>query len=133
MADAEHVDAHVRAALIVFGALLVLTGVTVAAWKWLHLSTPMTITVALLIATVKGSLVAAWFMHLIDEKKLIYSTLVVTVAFFFVLLLTPFITAGDPVAGTETPLPAHVESEGHHGDDHGDEHAEDTADDEAGH
>ena len=44
-------------------------------------------TVALLVALVKGSLVACYFMHLISEKKLIYAVLVLTVAFFVALLL----------------------------------------------
>ena len=35
---------------------------------------------ALFVATIKGSLVACYFMHLISEKKLIYAVLVVTVA-----------------------------------------------------
>ena len=35
-------------------------------------------TVALLVATIKGSLVACYFMHLISEKKLIYAVLALT-------------------------------------------------------
>ena len=56
---------------LVFGSLLVLTGFTVGAY-FLHLPTRTAIALALSIATVKGSLVAAWFMHLISERKLIY-------------------------------------------------------------
>jgi len=41
--------------------------------------------VALLVATVKGGLVAAFFMHLISEKKLIYGILALTLFFFFVM------------------------------------------------
>ena len=36
------------------------------------------VTVALLVALVKGSLVACYFMHLISEKKLIYAVLALT-------------------------------------------------------
>ena len=49
-------------------------------------------TVALLVATIKGSLVACYFMHLISEKKLIYAVLALTVAFFVALLALPVVT-----------------------------------------
>ena len=47
---------------------------------------------ALVVATIKGSLVACYFMHLISEKKLIYWVLAVTVAFFIALMALPVIT-----------------------------------------
>jgi cytochrome c oxidase subunit 4 len=73
---------------------MVLTIVTVAISR-LHLSTPMAVTVALLVATVKGSLVACYFMHLISEKKLIYVVLAVTGLFFLALLALPVVTQSD--------------------------------------
>jgi cytochrome c oxidase subunit 4 len=100
MADAhDHadVDRHVRAALLVFGSLLVLTGFTVAAY-FLHLPTRLAIAIALLIATVKGSLVAGWFMHLISEKRIIYWMLALAAAFFVPLLLFPTFTVLDAVS-----------------------------------
>jgi cytochrome c oxidase subunit 4 len=90
------VDRHVRAAIYVFGSLLVLTAFTVAAY-FLHLPTRVAITLALLIATVKGSLVAAWFMHLVSERKLIYFMLGLTAVLFVPLLLLPTFTALDRV------------------------------------
>ncbi len=90
--DHAHVDRHVRSALLVFGTLLVLTAFTVTAWT-LHLPRRSAITLALLIAVVKGSLVAAFFMHLISEKKFIYWVLALTAALFFPLLLFPMLTA----------------------------------------
>jgi cytochrome c oxidase subunit 4 len=86
------IDRHVRAALLVFGALLLLTGFTVAAWT-LHLPTRSAITLALLIAVAKGSLVAGWFMHLVSERRLIYWVLALTAAFFVPLLLIPVLTS----------------------------------------
>ena len=50
---------------------------------------------ALLVATIKGSLVACYFMHLISEKKLIYAVLALTAAFFVVLLALPVLTVHD--------------------------------------
>ena len=46
----------------------------------------------LIVAIVKGSLVACYFMHLISEKKLIYAVLMLTVVFFVALLALPVIT-----------------------------------------
>ena len=90
---AADIDRHVRTYLIVFGALLVLTLVTVAAWKFLHLPLIPTVVVALLIATVKASLVACFFMHLISETRLIYGVLILTVVFFLTLLVLPWYTS----------------------------------------
>lgn len=95
--DHADIDRHVRAAMFVFGSLLVLTGLTVSAY-FLHLPTRLAIALALLIATVKGSLVAAWFMHLISEKRIIYWVLALAAAFFIPLLLFPTFTALDRVA-----------------------------------
>jgi cytochrome c oxidase subunit 4 len=88
---AVDIDKHVRVYITVFVALMVLTVITVAI-SYLHLSVPLAVTVALLIAIVKGSLVAGYFMHLVSEKKLIYAVLVLTVAFFVALLALPVFT-----------------------------------------
>ncbi len=76
----EEVKQHVRIYLMVFGALAVLTVVTVGV-GYIHLSIWPALILALLIAIVKGSLVACYFMHLISEKKVIYLTLGMTVIF----------------------------------------------------
>jgi cytochrome c oxidase subunit 4 len=94
--SAEDLKKHVRAYILVFVSLMVLTIVTVAVWK-LHLPVPAAIAVALVIATIKGSLVACYFMHLISEKKLILWVMALTVAFFAVLLLVPTFTVVDKI------------------------------------
>jgi cytochrome c oxidase subunit 4 len=86
------IDRHVRTYIVVFAALAALTVVTVAVY-YVHLPVPAAIAVALVIATVKGSLVACYFMHLISERKLIYFVLALTVVFFFFLLLLPVVTS----------------------------------------
>ncbi|MBA3887888.1 MAG: cytochrome C oxidase subunit IV family protein [Acidobacteria bacterium] len=88
---AVDIDKQVRIYIAVFAALMVLTVITVAV-SYLDLSLPMAVAVALLVATVKGTLVACYFMHLIAEKKLIYAVLALTVVFFVVLLALPVIT-----------------------------------------
>jgi cytochrome c oxidase subunit IV len=88
---AVDIDKHVRVYITVFVALMALTLITVAV-SYLDLSTPMAIAVAVFIATIKGSLVACYFMHLISEKKLIYAVLVITVVKFVALMALPILT-----------------------------------------
>ena len=85
------IDHHVKIYMRVFAALAVLTAVTVGV-AYLPLNTVAAVALALFIATVKGSLVACYFMHLISEKKLIFIVMVVTVLFFFFELLIPSIS-----------------------------------------
>lgn len=91
------VDHHVKIYMRVFAALIVLTAITVAV-SYLHLSTTGAIALALFIATIKGSLVACYFMHLIDERKLVYYVLALTVLFFFFALLIPALTEGNNIS-----------------------------------
>ena len=90
------VDHHVKIYMRVFAALAVLTVVTVAVAQ-LDLSTGPAIALALAIATVKASLVAAFFMHLISERKLIYWVLIVSVLFFLFALIIPYLTEGNNI------------------------------------
>ena len=91
---AADIDRTVRVYIAVFVALMALTIITVAISR-IHLPVAMAVTVAMLVATVKGTLVACYFMHLISEKKLIYTVLAVTVFMFLVLLLVPVFTVAD--------------------------------------
>ena len=94
---AAEIDKHVRVYIMVFATLMVLTLVTVAV-SYLHLEVRYAITVALVIATVKASLVALFFMHLISERQVILLILALTAAFAVVLLLLPMITNLDHIA-----------------------------------
>ena len=66
---------------------------------------PLAITVALIIASIKGSMVAAVFMHLSHEKRWIYGALLLTVAFFIVLMFVPLLFTLDGI-GTPLAVPA---------------------------
>ena len=82
----EEIKKSISKYLAVFAALLVGTVVTVGMY-FVHIpSVPVTIAVALFIASIKAFLVAGYFMHLISEKKMIYGILAST-AFFFVSLM----------------------------------------------
>jgi len=84
--DIKH---HIVTYRNVFIALLFLTGITVGASYVEFSSLTLGLFVGLLIASIKGFLVAANFMHLNNEKSFIYGTLIVTIVFFFVLLTIP--------------------------------------------
>ncbi len=99
-ADAHDIEREVKRYYAVFSTLLVLSVVTVAVSR-LDLSMGRAIALALAIATVKASLVACVFMHLLSEKRFIYSVLALTVVFFFTLMLLPLGTGSDPLHGTE--------------------------------
>jgi cytochrome c oxidase subunit 4 len=86
--DAHDIRAHVKVYMMVFGALAVLTVVTVAV-SYLDIPVGPAIVLALLIATVKASLVALFFMHLKGEKRSIVWTLLLTAIFFIVLMTIP--------------------------------------------
>ena len=89
--DTIDIQSHIKVYMTVFAALAALTIVTVAA-SYLDLSTGEAILLALTIASVKGSLVAGYFMHLISEKALITWILMLTAGFFFVLMFIPMVS-----------------------------------------
>jgi len=91
--DVENEDfkQHIKVYVMVFVALGVLTLVTVAV-SYLELPTAAAITVAMIVATVKASLVAGYFMHLLTEEKVILWLLALCAAFFVTLMLVPLAT-----------------------------------------
>ncbi|MGY8780492.1 MAG: cytochrome C oxidase subunit IV family protein [Fidelibacterota bacterium] len=84
----EEVKHHIKTYVTVFVALAFLTVVTVGI-SYLDLGVAAAVTLALIVASIKGSLVACYFMHLIDEKTTIYWTLLATVAAFIILMFVP--------------------------------------------
>jgi len=94
--DPAEVQKSVRSYITVFVALMAFTIITVAAAQF-HFVVPVAITVALIIACIKGSMVAAVFMHLSHEKQAIYGALLLTVLFFIVLMFVPLLTNLDSI------------------------------------
>ena len=92
MSDHADLDKTVRTYVLVFVALMVGTLATVGAY-YLDVSVPVALTIGLFIATVKASLVACFFMHLIDEKRVIYWALALTGAFLVALVALPLLTS----------------------------------------
>lgn len=94
-ADHAHdIDKQVRIYVTVFVSLMALTIITVAISRF-HPPVAVAVSIAMLVATIKGSLVACYFMHLISERKLIYAVLGLTVAFFVALLFLPVLTVSN--------------------------------------
>ncbi len=90
------ISKHIRGYLIIGGTLIVGTVLTVLASQ-VELGHTWNIVLALVIATIKASLVALYFMHLISEKQMIYIVLAFTAFFFCALLgLTLFANADFP-------------------------------------
>jgi len=110
----EEIRASVRVYVKVFVALAILTGLTVGA-SYLPFNEGSHITVALIIAAVKASLVALFFMHLKGEVSTIFRALVLTGLFFVFLIALPLSSLLDHTgASTETAPTHHAEAaEGH--------------------
>ncbi len=92
--------------VMVWAALMVLTGLTLAVWKT-DMSYAARVVVALSIATVKAALVAVFFMHLWEEKgiarlALLFSTIWVALLIGLTLLdnATRFSYANPPYSGS---------------------------------
>ena len=92
--DQQHIQEHIKIYLNVFFALAILTVITVAV-SYIELSPAEGIMLALAIASVKASLVAGYFMHLISQKQTIIWVLILTFIFFLILMFIPLITVTD--------------------------------------
>jgi cytochrome c oxidase subunit 4 len=82
---------HIKTYVGVFIALMVLTAITVGV-SYFHLAVVGAVTVAMIVATVKGSMVAAYFMHLKDEQPAIYWILMLTVVFWLLVMFLPLLS-----------------------------------------
>ena len=118
MAEGTHApetEAHHGATryVVVWVALLVLTGATYSAWR-VHLPEPWHLLAAMGIAVAKAGLVALFFMHLWEHRgptRLVFATSLVFVALLIGLVLldnsTRFPLANPPREGERAfdPLP----------------------------
>ncbi len=93
----EEIKKHVQGYLKVGYALFAFTIITWAI-SYVDLgSMPRNITVGLMIAGFKASLVALVFMHLSAEKSLIYKVLLFTAFFFMGLMFLSLFQLWDPI------------------------------------
>ncbi len=113
--DIQH---HVKIYIRVFIALMFLTAITVLASYVEFDIVPGVkygaIFVGLVIATFKGYLVASQFMHLNNEKKMIYWILGLTMVFFVVCLSIPLLWDSNLMGETNyEQSPPNIESKHH--------------------
>jgi len=100
MTDGAHdTTVEVRGYLMVLGALLALTLITVAV-SYLRLPEAPAVLVALSIALGKAALVAMFFMHLNREKAMVYWPLGLTAVVFVALIAFVLWTEADHLFGT---------------------------------
>ena len=95
---------HIKLYRNVFIVLLIFTALTVGASYYNFGYVWIGIFVGLLIASVKGYLVAANFMHLNNEKKIIYWVLILTASFLVLLFFMPMLWDGNIVRSESTQL-----------------------------
>lgn len=107
--DSEAMKKNIRTYWMIGAALYVFTVITVAI-NQIHLAVPFAITLALIVAGIKGSMVAGVFMHLNHERPWVYGTLVLTVVFFVALLFLPILTTNN---GIGTPVHHDVPAASH--------------------
>lgn len=102
MDSAQDIKNEINIYLKVFGALGVLTVLTVAV-AYLKVGIGLAVLIAMIIAITKGTLVVGFFMHLLHEKKLIYLILIITLVFLMSLFFITFGTIGDQVGEKIVP------------------------------
>jgi cytochrome c oxidase subunit 4 len=86
---------------VIWGALLVLTLVTVITGR-MHLPS-FGLLLALVIATVKGTLVTLYFMHLIDHRGANRLVFGVSIVFVMLMLAIPLLDLGTRFRGSNPP------------------------------
>jgi len=112
---ATHHAPDVKKYLMVFGALLVLTVVTVAIC-YLRLPIAAAILLAMAVASLKAGLVGAFFMHLKGEKALIFALLLLCAGFLVFLFGIPLWDLHEVKSTTLEAQPIHMGHEAAHGE-----------------
>lgn len=96
--DHDHdVSKHVNKYLMVGGVLLLATALTVFLSYVDFGSRKANMSIGMLVATIKACLVAAIFMHLSAERKMIYRILIFTGFFVFALFWLTYLHWYDPI------------------------------------
>ena len=90
----EDIQHQIKVYVNVFIALAILTVVTVAV-SFLDVSFIEAFFIAITVATIKGSLVLSFFMHLLEEKPAVIWILATTMVAFLILMFIPLISLTD--------------------------------------
>ena len=99
---AVSLQSYVRLCAKIFGVLVATTGCMIYASFLPHYSWSFKVTVILAIAAVNAFLVAGHLMHLLSEKKMVYTVLAFTVFFAIGLFVLTMGATADFPPGTAT-------------------------------
>jgi len=105
MSDSEHhvdLNSYIRRCVKVFFAVICATSLMIWASYLPHYGWPAKVTIILAIAICNAFVVAGFLMHLLSEKKMIYTVLAFTVCFFAGLMGLTLWAMGDFPLGTVT-------------------------------
>jgi len=88
MSESHPVDfnSYIRRCALVFVAVICATGLMIYASYLPHFGWPAKVAMILAIAACNASVVAGFLMHLLSEKKMVYTVLAFTVFFFIGLM-----------------------------------------------
>lgn len=88
--ESGHGHAGTRIYLLIFLWLAAFTVITVAL-SYLHLPKQTAIPLALCVATIKATLVGAYFMHLRVERRVVFAIIGVSIFFIIALVVIPLL------------------------------------------
>ncbi|MBK9137181.1 MAG: hypothetical protein IPM17_00170 [Verrucomicrobia bacterium] len=92
--NSQALQQEARRHLIIFGAVALGT-ILIVLSSFAPLATGVKIAAVLAVAIAQASLVAGFLMHLITEKRMVISSLVLTAIFFVALIFLPFLSEAD--------------------------------------
>jgi len=95
--QAIDVQKHVKTYVTILVSLIVMTLVTVIITQRVE-AIPVRLTLAVTFALLQGFLSVSYLMHLNAERKFVIWVLVLTVVFFFALILIPLLTVSDSIS-----------------------------------
>jgi caa(3)-type oxidase subunit IV len=97
-----NLKSYIRLCAVVFVVVLCTTALMIYASFLPHFGWPAKVTMILAIAVVNAFLVAGYLMHLLSEKKMVYTVLIFTVIFFIGLMGLTMFAMNDFPPGTAT-------------------------------
>ena len=97
-------NSYVRTCVMVFCAVLVAVGLMIWVSFLPNYGWPLKVTLIIAIAICNAFAVAGYLMHLLSEKKMVYTVLTFTVFFFAGLVGLTLWAMQDFPVGTATPL-----------------------------
>jgi caa(3)-type oxidase subunit IV len=97
-----NLKSYIRLCAVVFVVVLCTTALMIYASFLPHFGWTAKVTMILAIAVVNAFLVAGYLMHLLSEKKMVYTVLIFTVIFFIGLVGLTMFAMNDFPPGTAT-------------------------------